>query len=49
MCPFAHDFDLQIHCAIVNLHSLDGSIQPHKDYGRSVDFFTEKGKPEFWP
>ena len=48
MCPLAHDFDLQIHDAIENLRRLDGSIPPHKDHGRSVDFFTEKGKRKFW-
>ena len=48
MCPLAHAFDLQIHDAIANLRRLDGSIQPHKDHGRSVDFFTEKGKRKFW-
>lgn len=48
MCPLAHDFDLQIHDAIANLRRLDGNIPPHKDHGRSVDFFTEKGKRKFW-
>ena len=48
ICPLAHDFDLQIHDTVANLRRLDGSIQPHKDHGRSVDFFTEKGKRKFW-
>ena len=48
MCPLAHDFDVHIHDAIANLRRLDGSIPPHKDHGRSVDFFTEKGKRKFW-
>ena len=47
MCPLAHDFNLQIHYAIVNLRRSDGSILPHQDHGRSVDFFTGKGKRKF--
>ena len=47
-CPLAHNFDLQIHNAIGNLRWLDWSIQPHKDHGRSVNFFAENGKQKFW-
>ena len=39
---------LQIYYATANLRMLDGSIPPHKDHGRSVHFFTVKGKRKFW-
>ena len=48
MCPMAHDFDFQIQDAIANLRRLDGSILPHSEHGRSVDFFTDKGKRKYW-
>jgi len=48
MCPLAHEFDYQIHDAIANMRRLDGSLQPHSEHGRSVDFFTEKGKRKYW-
>lgn len=48
MCPLAHEFDLQIHDAIANLRRLDGSIPPHQEHGRPVDFFAEKGRRKFW-
>ncbi len=48
MCPLAHEFDYQIHDAIANMRRLDGSLPPHSEHGRSVDFFTNKGKRKYW-
>ena len=47
-CPFLEHYDGNLHDALANMRSLDGSIDPHPQYGPPVNFFALKGTQKYW-
>ena len=47
-CPFHDDYDGYLHDCVANMRRLDGSIEPHPQYGPPVNLFAAKGTRKFW-
>ena len=47
-CPLARQYDPDIHDAIAQLRTLDGSIPAHAKHGPPVNFFAPEGQVKFW-
>ena len=47
-CPFLEHYDGNLHDALANMRRLDGSIDPHPQYGPPVNFFAPKGTRKYW-
>ena len=47
-CPLAHEYDPDIHDAISQMRSLDGSQPVHAKHGPPVKFFAPKGESKYW-
>jgi hypothetical protein len=48
MCPFAELYDADLHDFLSNLRRVDGSLQPHPQYGPPVNIFAPKGSRKYW-
>ena len=55
-CPLVNDYDEDIHNAISQMRSLDGTVPPLAKHGpplpgppvNTVNFFAPYGQPKFW-
>jgi hypothetical protein len=47
-CPFVEHYDGFLHDVLANLRRLDGSIEPHPQYGAPVNLFAPKGTRKYW-
>ncbi len=48
MCPFAEQYDADLHDFVSNLRRVDGSIVVHPQYGSPVNIFSPKGTRKYW-
>ena len=48
MCPFAEQYDADLHDFVSNLRRVDGSIAVHPQYGPPVNIFSPKGTRKYW-
>ena len=48
MCPFAEQYDADLHDFVSNLRRVDGSIPVHPQYGPPVNIFSPKGTRKYW-
>ena len=46
--PFNEHYDGFTHDVLANLRRLDGSIEPHAQYGVPVNLFAPKGTRKYW-
>ena len=47
-CPFVEHYDGFTHDLLANLRRLDGSIEPHPQYGVPVNLIAPKGTRKYW-
>ncbi len=48
MCPFAEQYDADLHEFLSNLRRVDGSIPVHPQYGLPVNIFAPKDSRKYW-
>ncbi len=48
MCPFAEQYDADLHDFLSNLRRVDSSLPVHPQYGPPVNIFAPKDSFKYW-